>query len=295
MIPLTFLNRPKSFIFGCFAATSLAAIVGGCAAAPDTSAVEDESVATDESALLVRGSGRNGIIDLSKPAELPFGLGFAMFTEEAPMVYSTERINSQCTVTLNLRPSSGTPKSAGNIRIFRQDGSLISTLAPEPLGTYSPAPIMPPALWNDGERLSIEVDGTPDVPAFRAHTFGVAPIALTSPAVGGDGTFGLSRDADLEVTWTGGGQNGVVHVSIMDAPPPSPVPADPGSRHSAVECDFKPTDHKGTIPAAALGFLRKGVGFAQVEASDRRILRRRDWKFLVGTSASSTVVPATIQ
>lgn len=146
--------------------------------------------------------------------------------------------------------------------------------------------------------MTVRVDGSDNVPSFVTKTVTPDPIVLTShvePRSNEDTPYALHRDSDLKVTWTGGGKVGDVNVVVTEGPAPG-EPLEPGKRVTSVQCNFKPTAHKGIIPAKALGFLGKGHAYIQVTSRNRRVVQRKGWTITVLNNAgAAVVVPSIIQ
>lgn len=276
-------------------AAVLLVIGSGCFGGPQEVGADD--VSSDEAAIVRQSNERTGFIALTKGEGS--GLILATFNEKDTPAhyYAEERINSRCKVKFNVSFDASPVKPAGTIRVLRQDKSLLTTMEPRPTGRYL-STFDASSVWDNGERLSVRVDGSDSVPSFVATTVTPDPIVLTShsrPTSAADEPYALQRDSELELTWTGGGKAGDVKVLIAEGPAPG-SPLEPGARINTVECSFKPRDHKGIVPATALGFLAKGAGYIQVAVQDTKELRRQGWAISIQSQAGNAfVIPSTIQ
>lgn len=295
----------KTYGYSSLVAFLLVAVSGCFNGAQDT---ESEDVGSGEAELTSKAKEKRstggGVVYLSKVND-DFGYIVANFREttaistDAPKDYD-KRINSSCFVSFNTSFDAGTLTSAGTIRVFRETGSLLTTMEPQEADAsvfYLFGPADRDSLWRNGERLTVRVSGSDRVPSFMAKIVAPEPIFLTSPLTPtseNDPPYTLQRDSDLKLTWTGGGKVGSVNVLIGEGAVGEASLEQ--KRITTVQCDFKPTSHEGIIPAAALKFLEKGDAHIQVMVRNMDMVERRGWRIgIAGQAGDTFVIPSIVQ
>jgi hypothetical protein len=105
-------------------------------------------------------------------------------------------------------------------------------------------------LYHGGEMLTVKADGA-DVPPFTITTTAPSQITVTAPRID-NGAVKIDRNADLSVTWSGGGAGEVV-LSLMP-PLGSPTGA------AGVVCRFPAMRGWGGVRQDAFAYMLTGSG-----------------------------------
>jgi hypothetical protein len=128
----------------------------------------------------------------------------------------------------------------GTITITGTSSSL--TLTQQADGSYLPQSFAVP-IWGTGAALTVSASGG-ELPAFSTMVDGPTAVVVTNPLTGG--FLDVARNADFDVSWTGG-TTGKVTVEIA-------------AGTKLLACSFTLAANSGRLPRQALSQLPSGSG-----------------------------------